>query len=336
MEKFEEGLENLKAAVESVQDYFKKPENFDLEYLVTMVVCPVLRDVLNDLCPRIEERHKIDESASRQDKFIIHYTSIAALVSMLQDASKGDNKSSLRLYDSVHLNDPDEGNYLALNLLPQKYNWLGKTGVRHAYIASFILPTTESEKDVISDDLVFWQAYGQEGAGCSLSLHAPLPRLRTVFYDPKKEKVKHTVKELQSILELLDPLVAIDNSSRESIKKKLAETVWKPLERIRYLYKSKAYKHENECRFVLLEANIDKDKICFEYQDRNNSPARIRHYYEHEDFQIKDLMKSSSSITLGPCVPYRDDVKYCIKTLTDRVYGISPEIKYSEINYRNS
>ena len=42
VEKFEEELEDLKVAVESVQDYFKKPEKRDLESLVEARVCPVL------------------------------------------------------------------------------------------------------------------------------------------------------------------------------------------------------------------------------------------------------------------------------------------------------
>ena len=158
MEKFEEGLEKLKAIVESVQIYFTKPESYNLEHLVTAAVCPMLEKALTDMCPRIEERHKIEES---QSKVVIHYTSITALVSMLENVSKGDNKSPFRLYDSAHFNDPDEGNYLARNLL-QKYSWLGEKGVRHAYVASFILPN--SEKD-ISDNLVFWRTYGREGEG---------------------------------------------------------------------------------------------------------------------------------------------------------------------------
>ena len=329
-------MEKLKIAVESVQDYFKKPENYDLEPLVSLAtakVCPVLEQALKDLCLQIEERHKV-KSSEEENKFIIHYTSIAVLVSMLQNASKSDKSSSLQLYDSVHLNDPDEGNYLALNLLSPKYDWLGKTDVRHAYVASFILPKSKD----MSDDLVFWKTYGREGEGCSLSVRAPLPELREVFYGPEKENVKYTVKELQSVLELLDPLVEIDNPLvRESIREKLAETIWKSLEKIRYLYKSEAYEYESECRFVILESEIeDKNNIRFEYQERNNSPARIRHYYEHKALQIKKLLESGSSITLGPCVPYRDNVLDCIKTLKDRVEGIGPEIKTSDIRYRKS
>ena len=103
-------------------------------------------------------------------------------------------------------------------------------------------------------------------------------------------------------------------------------------------YKSKVYKYEHECRFVLTESDINKDKICFECQDRNNSSARIRHYYEHEDFHLEKLIQSGSSITFGPSVPvlYHDNVRYCIETLTKRVKGFSPEIKFSKISYRKS
>ena len=217
MEKFEEALEKLKIAVTGGREFFDLTGNLPSEYL-TETVSPTLQDVLKYLCIRIEKRHEIKTSEGN-NKFVIHYTSIATLVSMLQDASKNDKKTSLRLYDSVHFNDPDEGNYLR-NLLPKKYDWLGKTNIRHAYVASFILPG--STENNMSDDLVFWRIYGKEGEGCSLSLHAPFSKLRKVFYDPEEKGVKSTVKELQSVLELLEPLVEIDNLSiRESHPKKI-------------------------------------------------------------------------------------------------------------------
>ena len=335
MEKSTEAQKNVKAVVESVKDYFQNPETRDLESLLATTVCPILEKELKDLCLRIEERHKIDKPESWKDRFIIHYTSISALVSMLQNASRSDKKSSLRLYDSVHSNDPGEGNYLTRDLL-QGYKWLGKTDVRHAYIASFIFPNSATEKDDMSDDLVFWRTYGQEGEGCSLSLYAPLSRLLKVSYGPSSKNAEHTVEKLRSVLDLLDPLKINNPLISESIQEKLAETVCRPLERIRYLYKSNAYKHEKECRFVLLESDIDKDKICFEYQNRNNSLACIRHYFKHEALQIENLLRSGSSITLGPCVPYRDNVHDCIQTLNDRVDGLSTEIKFSKIPYRKS
>ena len=336
MEKSEELLEKLKVAVNGGREFWEQSGTLRLEYLLEYLtdhVYTALEDVLKYL---IEERHKVEESES---KFVIHYTSIGALVSMLKDASQKeqeDEKSYLRLYDSVHLNDPDEGNYFTRNLnLPQKYDWLKEKEVSHAYIASFIYLEKKSKKD-INDNLIFWRTYGQEGEGCSLSLSVPHSRLQKILYGT--EKVKHTVKYLRSALDVLEPLIKINNSSiRERIQENLARIVRKYLERIRYLYKNEAYEYENECRFVVTESNIsDKNKIRFDDQEQNNSPGHIRHYYEHEDLKIDTLLVTGSLITLGPCVPYPYNVEYYLKTLMERARLGGQEIKISKIPYRKS
>ena len=335
MEKSEEVLEKLKVAVNGGREFWEQSGTSHLEYLleyVTDSVYSALEDALKYL---IEECHKVEES---ENKLVIHYTSIGALVSMLKDAcqkEQEDEKSYLRLYDSVHLNDPDEGNYFNRNLnLPQKYDWIKKKEVSHAYITSFIYPPPP-QKD-INDNLIFWRTYGQEGEGCSLSLSVPHSRLQKILYGT--EKVKHTVKYLRSALDLLDPLIKIrDLSIHTRIQENLARIVQKYLERIRYLYKNEAYEYENECRFVVAESNIsDKNKIHFDDQEQNNSPGHIRHYYEHEDLKIDKLLVTGSVITLGPCVPYPYNVEYYLKTLMERARLGGPEIKISKIPYRKS
>jgi len=107
------------------------------------------------------------------------------------------------------------------------------------------------------------------------------------------------------------------------------------MEKIRYLYKSDAYAYEKECRFVLLESDIKLDDICFECQGENDSPVRIRHYYEHKDLEIRKILTSGSEIVIGPCVPHRHDVKYCIEALLHRAgLNDSTAVKLSEIEYR--
>lgn len=323
MEKSEELLEKLKGTINNSQGHLES-KSLALPY-ITEMVCPALRDVLNNLSV-----HKIKEQKNKKNNFVIHYTRIAALVSMLQETSKDDKKSTLRLYDSIHLNDPDEGNYFTRNFeLPEKYDWLGKRDMSHAYIASFILPSSEED---MSNKLLFWRTYGEEGEGCSLSLPIPLSRLQKVLYGI--EGLERTFEELESVLNLLDPLLEIDNSS---IQEKLVAAVWESLEKIRYLHKDEAYEYEQECRFVIAESNIiDKDKIFFEDTNLNNSPIRIRHYYEHEDLAIKNLLATDSSITLGPLVPQADNVCYYLNTLRRRA-GLAPqEIKISKIPYRKS
>ena len=354
MEKFEASLNMLKTSIQSAPEYFKKSDDRALEY-VTYAVRPTLRDVLNDLRLQIEERHKF-ESSVKDRIFVIHYTSIAVLVSVLQDVSEkeqvrkkpekeakvnkpkankpklppDDKKSLWRLYDSVHLNDPEEGNFLIRNL-PKKYDWLKKREVSHAYIASFIF---SNEKD-INDNLVFWHAYGREGEGCSLSLSIPHSCLQKVLYGTAE--AKDTTGALKSVLDSLEPLVRIRKSSlRDPIRKELATVIWGFLERIRYLYKSDAYEYEKECRLVVAESGTDKNKIRFEDQDRNNYHARIRHYYEHEKLAIKELLTTGSSITLGPCVPDSYNMRYYLEALKRKAGLIGPKIKFSKISYRKS
>ena len=154
---FEEALEKLKVGVEGGQEYMAGSETLALTY-ITEIVYSALQDVLKSL---IEKRHKVVEAKNERENSVIHYTSIDALVSILQGASKKEQermekeredkkpepestisykKPSWRLYDSAHLNDPDEGNYFTRNLkLPKKYKWVGKIDVRRAYVASFIL-----------------------------------------------------------------------------------------------------------------------------------------------------------------------------------------------------
>ncbi len=330
MEKTEEKVEKLKVFVEGGRERFDRDHDLPLEY-VTGIVVPALKDVLEGLCLQIEKRHRLDEAENEKGHFVIHYTSIAALVSMLQNAPT----STLRLYDSIHFNDPDEGNYFVRHLiLLKKYDWLNKKNLPHAYITSFIIPDAKNEKDM-SDNLVFWRTYGKEGEGCSLSLPIPRDQLKKVLYG--SDKVKHTAGLLSPVLDSLDPLVQISKHPLgKDVQEKLAEVVWKSLEGIRYLYKSEAYEYEKECRFVIPESDADKDKICFEDQGQNNSPARIRHYYEDDALKTNNILITGSSITLGPCVPYPYNIRYYLESLMRKAGLSGPEIRFSKIPYRKS
>lgn len=384
MNQTEGTMEDLQRIAKAGREYFDRYGELNLRWYVERFVMPVLKDVLKNLCLEIEERHKVDEPEDEKDNFVIHYTSIGNLVSMLkreaknrqnaakneqnkvkdeqnatedkqdvakdeQESSKdeqnaiGERNASLRLYDSVHFNDPDEGNYFYRNLnLRKKYAWLGEKRESHAYIASFILPDPKNKKRDMSDDLVFWRTYGKEGEGCSLKLRIPRDRLRKVLYGPNE--VKCTGKDLRPVLEAIHPLVSIRKPSlKKEVREKLVEVIWKSLEKICYLYKSEAYEYESECRFVIPELEIeivDKDKICFEDQEQNNSTPRIRHYYEDDALKVKNILTTGSLITLGPCVPYPynmsyyHNMSYYLGNLLRKAGLFGPEIKISEISYR--
>jgi len=276
-----------------------------------------------------DKEHAISEN--EKSRLVTHYTSIHTLVSILLSAS--DEKVFLRMYDSVHSNDPGEGNFINRHL-PKRYSSLIGDEVSPAYIASFVL--SNDERGNSKDNLAFWRTYGQDGEGCSLSLPASHLRenLRKVRYGDKP------VDDFEKKLEFLFNNTEI-NSLMEEIKKVHPDTkvnilkiVRKHMEKIRYLYKSGAYTYENECRFVLLGSSIDSNDVRFEWPSKNDSPVRIRHYYEHEDLEIKNILVSGSKIVIGPCVSHPNDVKYCIEMLLKRAELHGPSVAKSEIKYR--
>ena len=347
MSNTDEKMEKLKAQVTAGLQHFKKnPEYLERNpeqgmLYVAEIVFPALKDVLKDLCREIENRHRLEELESRTKVSVIHYTSIATLVSLLQNAPKEiENAStgrnaSLRLYDSAHFNDPDEGKYFYRNLkLVNGQELLRTSNAHHAYIASFIRPDAKKTERDASDDLVYWRTYGKEGEGCSLKLTVPGCRLWKVRYGA--DEVKCPDRLLKSVWDTLYPLIGINGQPIIDVQEKLAGIVVRLLEKIQYLFKDKAYQYENECRFVIPESETDRNKICFEYGGQCNTPTRIRHYYEDKDLEIEEILGSGSLITLGPCVPYPENVRYYLETLLQKAELHNTEIKISKIRYRKS
>ena len=174
--------------------------------------------------------------------------------------------------------------------------------------------------------------YGREGEGCSLFLPIPQPKLRKVIYGKDGECA---VKELYPALDIIEPLFNLKNVPNNS-KKRLVKTVIQGLDKIRYLYKSDAYDYEKEYRLICTESDINLDKVRYEYQQQNDFSGRMRHYYEHEDLNIENLLVTDSLIMLGPCVPYRENICACIEVLKKRSGLLGPKIKVSKIPYRRS
>ena len=145
--------EKLGQLRESIEAGLRFQEDHDsiLKYTEGVVI-PNLEKVLEDLSSAIDLRHSLDKGDQGDRVFVIHYTSIVTLISMLQNAAAGQT-STLRLYDSVHFNDPDEGNYLGRNL-PEKHSWASEPSASHAYVVSFIEPDSNDQKDR-SNNLVF-------------------------------------------------------------------------------------------------------------------------------------------------------------------------------------
>ena len=344
MSQLDDKLLRLRTSVEAGLRFEAEPTH--LSNYLRNVVTSNLEDVLRDLRTRIEQPHTLDEAEVGRPNVVIHYTSIAALVSMLQRATEGNGRSSLRLYDSNHFNDPDEGNFFDRNIkLPSKLarELVKITYSPHAYIASFIVPhvkpgnrSARTRRDM-GDNLAFWRAYGDEGMGCSLSLVVPRDQLRKVLYG--REAVRQTrellVPVLESILDCLTPLFRL--SVAVDIRQHLVRTVAGHIDKVRYLYKSEAYEYEHECRLVVPEVDADENLIFFQYEERDGGAIRVRHYYEVEELDVRELFVTGSLIRLGPRVPKPNNVRYYLETLlrkVERFYG--PKFRTSSIPYQVS
>ena len=303
---------------------------------IELKILPLLRGALADILPDIKRRHEVHPDRTNHRAAGIHYTTIGVLMQMLQ-CQQRPTRATLRLHDSMHLNDPDEGNYLPRRISGEsQFAWLGDrrqllqqdeiggTVDEIAYIASFVAG------DAASDNLVFWRTYGREGKGCSILCSVEAMYLQQVLYG---EDIRQTIELLRPVLDSITPIVAVND---ESIRDLLAATVWSSLRGILYLYKSTAYAYEHERRYVLPSSEVDPADIYYKYQDTPFGMPRIRHYLERPELSINDLLPSGSLITIGPCVPQPNHVRRRLSIIARRALEGQPEIRLSEISYRQT
>ena len=297
-------------------------------------VISLLRKALTEVLPDIQRLHEVQEDSDDGKAKCVHYTTIGVLMQLLQSES-ATTAGTIRLYDSMHLNDPDEGNYLPRRISAEsQFAWLTDqhefltldevdSPVNEiAYLASFVAG------DKATDNLVFWRTYGCEGRGCSIVCSFEPKNVRNVLYG---DAVKQTIDLLRPILTAITPIVAAND---ESVAALLAETVWASLRGILYLYKSEAYDYERERRCVLPSSEVKPEEICYEYQDKPLEMPRIRHYVERPELAFNDLLPSGSLITIGPCVPQPTHVRRRLSTIANRTLAGQPEVRRSGIPYR--
>ena len=297
---------------------------------VFQLVMPALDEAMKPLASEIEGLHMIDDDIEGATSRATHYTSLGTVLRMLSQETSGGN-ASLRLYDSLHCNDPEEGEFLVsyLSSAPE-HRWLaeGSSG-GHAYIASLIMD--EQERD-LSNELVFWRTYGDEGAGCSLTMVVETKLLRRVLYG--EGQVEPTRDLLLPVLDVLQPVA----ERYESLRKEISGTIWRRLEAVRFLYKNSAYDFEKECRVVLTtdSPGYDQDRVRFEPRDDGGGLSRVKHFYEMDELALKITMASGSKLVLGPCVPDQYSVKLYLKHLQRQARISDFRIEASDIPYRAS
>ena len=298
-------------------------------------VIPQLNEVFRARFIQIEKCHNLGASEENA-KHIIHYTSLDTLISVLCDWKKN-HKSFLRMYDTFHQNDPEEGRYFTRSInLTDAFKWLLEERASHAYVASFVVPADNEDQELGDEDnLQYWLAYGQQGTGCSIRFPVRHDRFQRVLYGKHNVNRALEMLDLQSICNCLEPLTGSTvQSFRGTARRMLSETVWRNLARIRYLYKDNAYRYEQECRLVSSELDLQEDDVHFDPVVKSASTHRFRHYHQHNDLKIDKLLATDSVITLGPLGQRPDNMKYYIKSLLNKGSLSGPKIEVSKIPYQ--
>lgn len=353
MQKLETLLDELETAFTAEPRYFQSSESLALAYF-GVGVKPILKRVATEVRRLLNQQYTLDHQDAEESVIdrrveLVHYTTIESLVSILGGIDSlndhirtlGDDRndtrtserretSSIRLYDTEHFNDPDEGEYLVRSLcLHEKYEWLERFHTPTAYIASFI----HADDNVRArDDLVYWRTYGNDGGGCSISVSIPGKHVRKVLYGTDGSSRVGDVICL--LLGRLDHIVSQCELPR-TIHSELSNFVWELLQPFLFLHKNHAYQYERECRVVLLLDGKSRGDLLFDCERRPNGPPRIRHYVEQEELAARNILVSGTCITLGPRVTHRGSVRLLIEALL-RTSGLPTQVKFSEISYRES
>ena len=327
-------IEQLEKRCAAGRHRLERDGSLDPAYFNELVLAE-LDPVVGQIATKAAERHRLPTEVEDTTLRATHYTSLAAATSMLRGLAYGQG-STLRLYDSSHCNDPDEGDHLVRELSSNnQHRWLEQgSGVGHAYMTSFV--SDEDEQDM-SDDLVFWRTYGKDGKGCSLTVDVPSRLLREVLYEPADVDVIR--KPLLPVLGAVTPLAQAD----EQCAKAISETIWKHLADVRYLYKDLAYHHEREYRVVRVgtEPDIRSGGARFEPHEESGSLVEVRHYCELPDLDLRKLLLSNSRMVLGPSVRDRYSVRLYFENLKRQARAIVPglhdfPIQESQIRYRGN
>ena len=300
--------------------------------LLSEVAVPQLDSIFQAKFVEIDQFHDLEGDVEE----VIHYTDLHMLVSVLRDRAERKD-AFIRMTDSFHLNDPEEGLYLARRIeATDEHGWFGEKKNLHAYIASFIIPDDKKDQEPRDeDDLKYWRSYGDEGRGCSIRFPVNEIPFRRVLYGQQKVTRTLDMLDLSSIWDALQPLATNRNEEVSRIAKDvLSERIRRNISRILYLYKDDAYKYEQECRMVRSVLEIAEGDITFEPIDDLDSPHSIRHYYHDNSLSIDNILVTESLITIGPLVSRPHNVMYYINTLLERAGLTGAKVKPSGIPYQ--
>ena len=319
-------MSDLSSRISEFTAYFES----GAENSASTILSEILHEFLRSLYP-------ISPPERPVPRYLVHYTGLDALFSMLDH----DNPGYLRLYDTIHSNDPTEGVFFRDHLkqsCPSVHDLLPSfvlnPNPRYAYISSFIRADDEEKE---RDKLVYWLAYGRNGYGCSIAIpysdFSPgLPILPIQYGE-------------SAVTKTAERLVSFFNSFPSSIQQQLfvppssstsgLSSLFNSFHSIPYFHKPDSYSYEAECRLFLSPV----DRLCNPtYQPRYTAGGTptVRHYVEHDPLHLAGIFFTGTVITLGPSIPRPDNVKRAIYALLHHHRLMGPRVFCSAIPYTPS
>ena len=287
----------------------------------------IVHDFLQSLYP-------ISPAGKPQPLFLVHYTSLDTLFSMLDR----DNPGYLRLYDTIHSNDPTEGGFFRNHLesrAPSVHaslpSFILNPHPGYAYISSFV----RAYKDEKRDKLDYWLAYGRNGYGCSIAIPYSdfSPELPILPVQYGQRAVSRTARTLVSFFNSFPP--SIQPYFAQSMSAEVPPSPFNVFSSIPYFHKPRSYSYEAECRLFLSPV----DRLCdpkYQPQYTSGGAPRVRHYVEHTPLRLEGIFFTGTVITLGPSIPERENVQRAIYALLHHHRLMGPDVVCSTIPYRPS
>lgn len=337
------------------------PHSYSLQAIANEIHPAIAKATANVASNIMYAKHIRAGEESESTLRVVHYTKVETAIHLLENTCHAAGKyAHLRMYSSAAFNDPDEGLYLyrasigldkaeSLGLVPparspgeenisrqsREVRELSpperpSTEENHAYIASFVTPRDPRKVREAADNLPLWRFYGNDGDGVSLVVTIPESDLRKVRYgeDEARETAAIIAKYCQRILA---PVLKLNNEAAEQEAKRI---IREQLQLISYLYKSEAYKHENESRIVVLpEGNTGTVNQHTEYRN-----GQFRAYHKHNHLSTSSdngIFRSTSEIIVGPRVRHRVAAQNHIKRLAQNA-GLPTQVRASDIRYRGA
>ena len=289
-------------------------------------------------------------------KFLAHYTTVDTLFSMLSCPVEPNRRFSLsssapteeldkdsgflRIYDTYNCNDPQEGQYF-LNAKPVRHRFssnhpdLWKLFLDRSRLPAYVTSFRAVPKIEDIDDLVFWRTYGKDGQGCAIVFPKSFLDSSTPILRVKYGK-KSVLSTFDRLLNVFDSLASVKSLEKiEHAETNVPRYVTASLSPIPYLHKSDDYKFESEVRVVVPFVDLSPRALfCHRIHDPQ-SGLKLRHFANHPELHVRNILKTDSTIILGPAVRARENVKFVLKHRLVNIGLVGTRICESKIIFRS-